>query len=89
MLRTEGHSTDGTGAGHAVHLREEELRTLLVEGSGPSLVEIERWARAQARTVEEAPAFLGGEPPPPAPLHVVPGALARMVQGVFRYVDLM
>lgn len=78
-----------TTATDAVHLRRAELESLLLDGSGPSRVEIESWGAAQARTTDEAPVSLGGDLLPPPPLSAVPGALGKMAVGMFEYVAQM
>ncbi len=74
---------------HAIHLRRGEIETLLTDGTGPGAEDAARWAVAQARTTDDAPSFLGGEPPPPPRLDAIPGALGRMAASVFKYVDHM
>lgn len=76
-------------AEHAIHLTPDELEGLLTRGEGPSGAEVAAHAVDQTQTTDDAPAFLGGDPLPPPPVDGMPRAIAEMMAGIFRYVDLM
>ncbi len=67
----------------------DELVSLLLEGTGPSVAELlARDLYQRSYTTDVAPAALGPEPPPPPPLDELPPDQARLMGGLMTVIGL-
>jgi pyruvate,water dikinase len=68
---------------HAADLSEHEVRSLLLDRTGPSADEVaKRVEWRQTKTIEDAPPFLRAMPAPPPPVEVLPPAARRAARAV-------
>ncbi|CAM3672288.1 PEP-utilizing enzyme [Smaragdicoccus niigatensis] len=68
---------------HAPDLTCDELRSLLLTGEGPSVVDVEaRYLYRTTAKIEDVPAFLNAMPSPPPPAHLLPKDARRLAIAV-------
>ncbi len=73
----------------ALQASVEELVSLLLEGRGPSVLELRRRGAFQrAYTTDDAPAMLGPAPDPPPPLDALPPAVGRLMAAVMTVIGV-
>jgi pyruvate,water dikinase len=73
----------------ALQASVDELASLLLDGEGPSVLELEqRGAYQRAYTTDDAPATLGPAPDPPPPLETLPPDVGRLMGAVMTVIGV-